>query len=196
MPQDKRIKGLTPEEIELQENLNIPPRPVMGIGGIPEVPRAPNFRPETFIVGTKLAREMEKLYKLAPQLRGRARSITPGLTGNDISDMSGQARRGSSIANRVLGTGSFDGTTYAGSTGRNKEISISTDFPANEVFDTLAHELTHVVGSHGVESATGKRIVGNEDRSEEEADRIGGLAGKLYSTISTRFPRWQNLKKK
>lgn len=195
MPDGKQKKGsrkLTPDEAHLQERLNIP-----GLGpfetvnpNLPPIERAPGFRPETKLIGfgQPEALELERLYQLAPQLRGRADTITHGVGPmymTKFANAPGSEKFIEDISKPINLMG------LAG-TGKNRhKIEIyPTDIPSNFV-GTLAHELAHVNATReedkirglglGVDALTNSPVQQvQKDTGDFGAYKTGSLARRIF----------------
>lgn len=152
MPQDtaKKVKGLTPEQIA--ERLDQPgeyPDDIIGPDGI-RVPRAAPFRKDTLVVGsTKLARQYEALARLVPSIRGRAKTISAAMPESLIREVADQANNGEDFldkytAKNILASGR---SNVVGLTNpRTKQMMVQQTGDDREDFDTVAHEMQHLMG--------------------------------------------------
>lgn len=157
MPEDKKKKKLTPSEAHLQERLNIP-----GLGpfypqtnpNLPPIEVPPMMRPQTKLIGLGQfeAQELEKLYNLAPQLRGRVPSITSGYGSMYVRDLLEQANSGGIggyNAKRYLEKPTSlttQGMTSLGFTSPEGSIEIGPHLDERDWVGTLAHEFQHALG--------------------------------------------------
>jgi hypothetical protein len=163
-----KVKKLTPAETELRERLNIP-----GLGpfeevspDLPPIERAPMFRKQTPLigVGTDQARQIGQLYNLAPQLRGRAPSITSGYGPMYINDLL-KAANSDDPEQRYLGKRfleqqtphNIQGSTSVGIDAPIGAVEVGEHMDNRDWIGTLAHELQHVLAIRGIE---GKNKIG------------------------------------
>lgn len=177
----------SPEEQELRDRLSLPgnlPSDVETING--PVSHPPLFRTPTRVIGNTLAKNYEELRRIAPEIEGRAKEISPGYNSNIIRDLLEQSNSSNvpyaSLAKKLLG-GIFP-LSLMGTTSYDEDLSdrrpkIFSEYTKDpqEDFNTLAHELQHAVGFGNIER-TGEYKTGT--RREVESGITGDLAGKVF----------------
>ena len=170
-----RLKSRIPEptvgEQSWRDMVNIP-LPHDPATGLPPAP--PAFRPEPVVVGTELARAVQRLLNIAPELRGRIKSVIQGPTNASITDM----------INSDLPPDEFENTNLLGITDQRPkhvgEIGISpkldnTDPTAHaySLDDALAHEFAHIAGfSEAGAQMAGKRFRGQPNAMKFDPDTL------------------------
>ena len=130
------------------------------VDGWPEVREAPSLAPTPFILGADTARYVEQLRALDPRILERIGKITTGpnlslietLVNQDRSDLLGGG-------NSPLPKASLIGQFHR----KRRSIHLSPHLRKKELFNTLAHELSHGYGAN-----------------EENADRIGEEAARFF----------------
>lgn len=184
---------------ELRDRLSIPGEyddDIIGPDGI-RVPRAPNFRKPTLVVGTDLARKVEELHKVAPETRGRASFVSPHYTRSMVAllaQMAGEDQpkfkdakeefeltRGARLAKDALGF-PRELNIRGMSDPKDRELYTAVDPKESDSFDTIAHEYQHLMG-YGGKGAWGSR---NANASEDTARETGEIAGRYYALKNKR----------
>ena len=114
-------------------------------GGLPAVAPPPLFRPTTPFVGRPAeARELESLFRIAPELRGRVPRVIMGPTAS-IAALFSLVDKGPEF---------YEQSRLHGATGRDNTISINPDIGSGSSTErlrpslrqVLGHELGHVAG--------------------------------------------------
>lgn len=136
------------------------------------VPLPPGFRKPTTVVGTTLAKELEKLYQVAPEIRGRASVVSPGYTSGLLNMVIGS---GDPKTKELLsGPPNFNILGLADSS--NNELFVDENQSPKDTIDTLAHEYQHIMGFKG-KGAEGER---NVEATHPYPGVTGGIAGDLF----------------
>lgn len=196
-----KSKELTDKELEqlLADRLNVRgewPDDVITPEGM-RVPLPPMFRRHTPVVGTETERNVEKLYKIQPELRGRANLISPGYTPSMINSLLRQANTGDSSPTKSdknartsakIFLGEQLPSNILGMTGFNvedRDIMATDWFGPDHQFGTLAHEFQHLMDAKGrglnasdnpkdIEKTI--QFIKDMDESEARASRTGDIA--------------------
>jgi hypothetical protein len=198
VPQDKKSREQLDLEEQFRNRLSVPGEyadDIIGPDGI-RVPRAPNFRKPTLVVGTDLARKVEQLQKIAPETRGRASLVSPHYTTAIIAALGRQASvnpaqykdpgdKLQALADKLMAKdvlGSPRRMNVVGLTDPQKnELYVSQGYDDNaDDFNTVAHEYQHLMGLGG------RGVAGRDNSmaSEDEAGKTGELGGKLYKWLA------------
>lgn len=171
-------RKLSEQEQTLRDRLSIRgeyPDDIITPEGV-RVPRPPIFRKDTQVVGNELAGLLERLYKIAPEIRGRADIVSPGFTKGTLNQIL------TAITTKDLPSialNSPDMTNMMGMTDpyRNS-IFVSSVYPKDENFDTLAHEYQHLMGLRG----KGIEGIDNQEQFEDYAGKTGNLAKSIFNS--------------
>jgi len=147
------------------------------------VPTPPDFRPfTTTVVGPPaLARSVEKIYKLAPHMRGIPPEIIMGPNKAVMDTMAEGNKENNIKGNPRYGPQDYDSFPILGITDRSYEgdskISLNPvhnygDFKPSELDNTLAHEISHVAGfNHPDAYRLGDTFVREQDEKfKQEVD--------------------------
>lgn len=140
--------------------------PVMTEGGPVFAPKAPPmFRGEPTIVGKELGREAEKLFSIAPNLRGKSPRVQFGPGSTAIGRLQGVGRDPLEFGRlNLLGVTrnkdkEINMNPSLGSPEWLRHISMTGEYGDHPVDEILAHEMTHAAGYDEPEADIAEKLM-------------------------------------
>lgn len=151
-------RPIGPDPIDALNNPNLPP-----------VPHPGGFRPDPLVVGTpRLGNDVNELFHLAPELRGRVNTISTAPTPSVMNSMM-NAKMDPILSNQLNIIGLHTPKQQGFPTSEVWLRSDNTYPPGHSLKQTLTHEMGHAAGwKHG------------PPKDEATMDIINMLAAKIF----------------
>lgn len=161
---------------ELKKRLSVPgeyPDDIISPDGI-RIPRPPMFRKETTVVGTTLARDVERLSKIVPEIRGRASLVSPGYTTGMLDLLMSDSDDTNPDLPYILGNMPKLAIAGLSDPDRN-ELYVDEDASPKNRMDTLAHEYQHLMGYKGKGASGATNLEAKHPYPYETGSKAGDL---------------------